>query len=103
MARHQKLLFSLAVGRFSFLLTLLAFARPAAADAGLDEAIRGLGSPEPAAVQKAITTLGERGDPAALPALEALYDDRLKVGPDGTIYLSDDRKKTLSNALTGAV
>jgi urea transport system permease protein len=102
MARHQNKLFSLAMGRFSFLLVLLAFARPAAADASLDDALRALGSPDSETVQKAILTLGERGDAAALPALEALYDDRLKVGPDGAVYLRDDRKKTLTNALTGA-
>ena len=49
--------------------------------------MRALGDSEPEAVARAIAALGERGDAAALPALEALYDDRLRVGPDGSVFV----------------
>ena len=103
MARPQNYLFRLAVGCLSLSLVLVPFARAAAADAGLEPAIRALGAADREAVQKAIVALGELGDARALPALEALYDDRLKVGPNGAIYLRDERKRTLTDALSGAV
>ncbi len=60
-----------------------------------------LGQSDPEAVARAIAALGERGDAAALPALEALYDDRLRVGPDGAIYLLQSKTRTLVRAIEG--
>jgi urea transport system permease protein len=73
----------------------------AAALPDLEPLLRGLGSPDFETVQKSVVALGDRADPAALPALEALYDDRLQVGPDGVIYIKVDRT-TLIQGLTGA-
>jgi urea transport system permease protein len=97
-----------AMGRRGTLLVVvvaaaLGAARPARAQ-DLPATLRGLGSEDLDVVQKTITALGERGDPAALRALEALYDDRLKVGPDGAIYVKREaRARTLLDPLTGAV
>ena len=54
-------------------------------------------------VEKAITTLGTLGDPSAVRALEALYDDRLKAARDGQIFVIDADSKALTHAVTGAV
>jgi len=67
--------------------------------AGLDEAIRALGASDPDTVRRAVGALGERGDPGALPALDALLDDRLRVGADGAVYIKD--RERLLDAATG--
>src|SRR5437868_3826903 len=101
MVRLQHTLIRRAVGRFPFVLSLisllaawLAHQRSAAA-ADLAAEVRALGSTSAEEIQKAITALGERGDAAALPALEALYDERLVVGPDGAVYVKDSRSHVL--------
>jgi urea transport system permease protein len=76
---------------------------PARADAGLDDALRGLGAADVEVVEHTITNLGTRGDAGAVRALEALYDDRLKVGPDGRIFVIDEKTKALTDAVTGTV
>jgi urea transport system permease protein len=72
----------------------------AAALPDVEPLLRGLGSADVETVQKSVVALGDKGDAAALPALEALYDDRLQVGPDGVIYIKVDRT-TLVQGLTG--
>ena len=64
--------------------------------------LKGLGSGDTDTVQKTILALGARGDVAALPALEALYDDRLQVSPDGSLFIRLKRF-TLAHPLTGAI
>jgi urea transport system permease protein len=78
---------------------------PAAAPAqtpSLDEALTGLGASDVEVVQRTVTALGDRGDASALRALEALYDDRLKVAADGKIYVVDPKSKALTHPLSGA-
>jgi urea transport system permease protein len=70
--------------------------------ADLPGLVRALGDGEPEAVARAIAALGERGDAAALPALEALYDDRLRVGPDGSVFVEQPKTRTLVRPLDGA-
>jgi urea transport system permease protein len=71
-----------------------------AAPADVSSAVRGLGVTDTEKVKQALIDLAARGDAAALPALEAFYDDRLRVGPDGAVYI-DDGKRGLLDALTG--
>jgi urea transport system permease protein len=80
-------------------LSLLATA-PAAAQS-LADLVKGLGAAESEAVESAVLALGARGDAGALKALEALYDDRLKVAPDGRVFVAEGRSKTLVDPLTG--
>jgi urea transport system permease protein len=63
--------------------------------------LRGLGDADPERVVAAILALGQRGDAAALPALEALYDDRLRVAPDGAVFLIDEKTRALVRPLAG--
>jgi urea transport system permease protein len=82
----------------------LVLAAPAdAAIADLAPLLPDLGAAEIEAVAKAVQALGDKGDPAALPALEALYEDNLRVGPDGRLYIKDAKKGTLVDVLSGAV
>jgi urea transport system permease protein len=69
--------------------------------ADLPALIRALGQSDSEAVVRAIGALGERGDPGALAALEGLYDDRLRVGPDGSVFVLDARTRALVRPLDG--
>jgi urea transport system permease protein len=72
------------------------------AAADLEPLLRELGSPDTDKVRLAVTALADKGDVAALPALEALNDDNLKVAPDGAVYLFDAKERVLKHPLTGA-
>ena len=56
-------------------------ARPTPAP--LEDAIEGLASPSGDTIEASIRKLGALDDPRGAPALEALCDDRLRVGADG--------------------
>jgi urea transport system permease protein len=64
--------------------------------------LRALGATDPEGVKHALTTLGERNDTAALPALEAFYDDRLKIAADGAVFIAEPRTGRLLDPLTAA-
>jgi urea transport system permease protein len=83
-------------------IAMISGGRAARADAGFDEALRGLGSADVEVVQATIVALGTRGDAAAVRALEALYDDRLKVAADGRIFVVDEASRKLTDPVTGA-
>src|SRR5712692_4702093 len=70
----------------ALVLPLIAATYPARA-ADLAAAVAGLGGDSFAAKEKAIVALGKTGDPHAVPILQALGDDRLRVAPDGRIVV----------------
>ncbi len=78
---------------------LLCAGRARAGD--LEAALGAFGDGEPEAVAAAVTRLGALGDPAALPALEALRDGRLFVDADGNALVEDAQTKTLTRAADG--
>jgi urea transport system permease protein len=67
-------------------LVLMAAALPALAD-DLAAMLDGLAAGGFAERQKSVVALGRSGDPAAVPILQALADDRLRKAPDGRIIL----------------
>ncbi|MFP6578618.1 MAG: urea ABC transporter permease subunit UrtB [Myxococcota bacterium] len=71
-----------------FLLCVQALAAPASAegDEAFASALAGLGSSSRTRMIEAVEQLAALGDDRALPALEALADRRLRVGPDGALY-----------------
>lgn len=77
-----------------------AAATPAAT---LDEALRGLASSDADVVERSLEQLASRGDVAAVPAIEALCDDRLVVAGDGAVYLKAPKEKALRDAVSGAL
>jgi urea transport system permease protein len=77
----------------------VASARVATAAPTLADAVRGLGAADPDKLREALGTIDGRADVAALPALEALLDDRLRAGPDGAVYILG--RGTLVDATTG--
>jgi urea transport system permease protein len=80
-----------------FCLTIL----PARADDYTD-LIAGLGSDNFADKEKAITGLGTLGDARAVPALQALSDERLRTGANGQVLIvSPDDSTKLIDAATG--
>jgi urea transport system permease protein len=81
----------------------LACSAAAAAPDDLGALLRGLGAGETEVVTRALRAIGERGDVAALPALDAFLDDRLRVGADGAVYLYDGARRVLLHATTGAI
>ena len=89
------------IGRVvAFLFLLLAVPPRATAGDRLEDGLRALGSPEPEAVEAALAALAVMGDPAAIPALEALVDDRLRVAPDGSLSLLINRDRTHRHPVT---
>src|SRR5229473_2266739 len=73
--------------RFTALALVFALAALPVRAADLAAAVAGLGGDSFAAKEKAIVALGKTGDPHAVPILQALGDDRLRVAPDGRIVL----------------
>jgi urea transport system permease protein len=69
----------------------------------LEDAIGGLASPSEDAIEDSIRKLGALDDPRAWPALDALGDDRLRVGADGKPYIWDGKTHDTMDPLTLAV
>src|SRR6266851_1059882 len=90
---------------FLFMASVLAWAGSARATeiSPLEQALRGLISDKDEVVEASIAKLAELSDPASIPALDALSDDRLRAAPDGALYIDDSAKHRLLDAVTGAV
>ena len=75
----------------------------AAEPAELAELLKGLGAKSRSHIRQAIGELGRLNDPAALPALEALGERRLRVDEAGHVYISheDEQDDGLRAALSG--
>ena len=72
-------------------------------DAALQAAIDGLASSADDKITESVTRLGALDDPRAIPALDALGDERLRLGADGHAYIWDSKTRDLRNAITGQV
>jgi urea transport system permease protein len=84
------------------LLLWLSFS--SAAHAGmLEDAVQGLASPSEDKVEDSIRSLGTLDDARAWPALDALCDDRLRVGADGKVYIWDGKTHDAKDPLSLAV
>jgi urea transport system permease protein len=83
-------------------LVLLAVAQPSAAEeAGLGSSIAKLSTSDRNLAAEAIDELAQRKEPAALSALEALRDGKLRITPEGRSYL-EQPDGTLLDAVSGA-
>ncbi len=85
----------------SVLLVLLA--APIAHAGALEDAVQGLVAPSEDKVEESITKLGELDDARAWPAIDALCDDRLRVGADGKAYVWDGKTHDARDPLTLAI
>ena len=84
---------------FVFLLMgLLSFSIVEANDFELT--LKDLGHKSRSKIKKAIKNLGNQGNPAALPALEALKDNRLRVSEDGALIILSKSGEEGLDALT---
>ena len=75
--------------------------RPAFADT-LEEAVNGLASTTGEKISASVRQLATLDDPRAIPALDALCDDRLRAGADGRAWIFDSHTHDLKDPLTGA-
>lgn len=77
--------------------------RPVVVQAADDLAslLRGLGAESPAEIEQAVTAIGARNEVAALPALEALRNRRLRVDEAGTLYILSEDGSTAHDAVSG--
>ncbi|HET6146693.1 MAG TPA: urea ABC transporter permease subunit UrtB [Polyangia bacterium] len=66
----------------------------------LEDALRGLAAPAEERVEESIHKLAVLGDARAVPALEALTDDRLRAGADGQVYVYDSKQREVCDPLT---
>src|SRR5262249_1324327 len=74
---------------------------PAAVAGPLEDGVAKLASASEDDIQEGLRRLAALDDPKAIPALEALCDDRLRAGPDGKPYIFDSKTRDLRDALTG--
>ena len=86
-------------GVFVFLVMgLLSFSIVEAND--FDLALKDLGNKSRTKIKKAIKELGNQGNPAALPALEALKSNRLRISDDGILIILNESGDKGRNALS---
>ena len=86
-------------GVFVFLVMgLLSFSIVEANDFEL--ALKDLGNKSRTKIKKAIKELGNQGNPAALPALEALKANRLRISDDGVLIILNESGDKGRNALS---
>ena len=86
-------------GVFIFLvMSLLSFSIGEANDFELT--LKDLGNKSRTKIKKAIKDLGNQGNPAALPALEALKDNRLRISDDGSLIILNISGDKGRNALS---
>jgi urea transport system permease protein len=92
-------LLSVLFGFALFGVVLCGFAREAQAGQ-LEDGVRGLGSSSEEQLEESIRRLAVLDDPRAVPALDALTDNRLRAGADGKIYVWDSKRRVLLDAIT---
>ena len=86
-------------GVFMFLVVcLFSFSSVAAND--FEQNLKDLGNKSRSKIKKAVKNLGNQGNPAALPALEALKDNRLRVSEEGALIILDESGEEGRDALT---
>lgn len=66
-----------------------------------EAALKNLGNKSRSKIKLAVKTLGNMGNPAAIPALEALKEKRLRISDEGTLIILNEAKDKGRNALTG--
>jgi HEAT repeat protein len=85
------------------IIGVAAVASPRAHAGALEDAIEGLASPSGDTIEASIRKLGALDDPRGAPALDALCDDRLRVGADNHPYIWDSKTRDVRHPLTGAL
>ena len=93
---------------FIALHTAEVYASPAETDVviseTLKEALFGLGAKSRKTIKRSVKRIGEIGDPAALPALEALRDRRLRMDDEkGSVLILDEDGTSARDVITGGV
>ena len=86
-------------GIFVFLVVcLFSFSSVSAND--FEQNLKDLGNKSRSKIKKAVKNLGNLGNPAALPALEALKDNRLRVSEEGALIILNESGEKGRDALT---
>ena len=87
------------ISSFAFLFIILnSFSIIEASD--FEQSLKDLGNKSRSKIKKAIKSLGNQENPSALPALEALKENRLRVSEDGTLIIINKSGDKGRNALT---
>ena len=92
-----------AAGRTGIVLAVV-LAAPLAARAGtVEDAVEGLAAPSDDQIVEAVNKLAALDDPRAIGVLDALCDDRLRVGSDGHPYIWDAKLREARWPLTNQI
>ena len=91
------------IGMAVFVGTAAIVVSPRAYAGPVEDAVAGLAASSEEKIEESIRQLAALDDPRALPALDALCDDRLRVGADGHPYIWDSKTRDVRDPLTGAV
>jgi urea transport system permease protein len=89
-------------GKLLFLVVGSILANVAHAGDDLAALLRGLGASSPSEIERVVAMLGARNDLAALPALEALRDRRLRVDETGALHIMSEDGTTAHDVVSGA-
>ncbi|WP_029734288.1 urea ABC transporter permease subunit UrtB [Deferrisoma camini] len=89
------------LGLLALFISLACLGSSTATAAGLKEALQGLGAKSRRTILRSIKVLGALGDPAALPALEALRDRKLRVDEQGRVLILDGGGAFARDVVTG--
>ncbi len=82
----------------------LVLAAPVAAHAGpLEDAVEGLAGSSDDKIVEASSKLAALDDPRAIGVLDALCDDRLRIGADGHPYIWDSKLREVRRPLTNEI
>jgi urea transport system permease protein len=85
---------------------IIALLAPRAQAGALEDAVQGLGvlgDDRDDKVIESVRRIAALDDARALPALDALCDDRLRVGSDGRVYIYDSKTRDVRDVFTLAV
>jgi urea transport system permease protein len=86
------------------LVLAVVLAAPLAAHAGpVEDAVEGLAAPDDDKIVEAVNRLAALDDARAVTVLDALCDDRLRIGADGHPYIWDARMHEARRPLTGQI
>jgi urea transport system permease protein len=87
----------------AFVGTAVIVACPRAHAGPVEDAVEGLAASSEEKIEESIQKLAALDDPRAIPALDALCDDRLRVGADGHPYIWNSKTRDTLHPTTGAV
>jgi urea transport system permease protein len=88
---------------FATIAVTIAAARSTVHAGPLEDAVDGLAASSDDKIEDAVNKLAATGDPRAISTLDALCDDRLRIGADGHLYIWDSKLHEVRRPITDEI